>query len=280
MVAQTTVSVYAGSVMSDSVRDEVRAALARSDEAPPRACPRCERQERTRDEHCPHCGYSYFARPPAAVRRRRLAAVAAGLAVIGALAAGAITQIGRRDAQDRRDRTAHARLVTAEIARLKRVQAPHRGAAVALRPPAGATRAQRLAARHRLLLAVQDAITADARHRIATGELPKGTVSHSECGPFLRARDAVPDDRVLSKPIGRYDCVAALADAVHNGQTVGTLGYPFVAALDFRRFTYVTCRNSPAQGEAGRPLAFVRLDRACLATRSAAIGSGYVDPDS
>jgi hypothetical protein len=41
----------------------------------------------------------------------------------------------------------------------------------------------------------------------------------------------------------------------------------------------VICRNSPAQGEAGKSLAFVRLDRACLATKSAAIGSGYVDPD-
>ena len=40
------------------------------------------------------------------------------------------------------------------------------------------------------------------------------------------------------------------------------------------------CRNSPAQGEAGRPLAFVRLDRACLATNSKAIGAGYVDPET
>jgi len=42
--------------MSDSVRDEVRAALARKDEAPLRTCPRCGRVERTRDEECPHCG--------------------------------------------------------------------------------------------------------------------------------------------------------------------------------------------------------------------------------
>src|SRR3954471_23704262 len=117
------------------------------------------------------------------------------------------------------------------------------------------------------------------RSRRGTGEL-RGTISHTECGPFRRARDAVPDDRVLSKPIGRYDCVAVLANATHNGQTVGKLGYAWVAALDFRRYTYVICRNSPAQGEAGRPLAFVRLDRACLATNSRAIGSGYIDPET
>jgi hypothetical protein len=265
--------------MNDSVRDEVRAALARRDEAPLRTCPHCGRQARTRSEQCPHCGSSYFARPPAAVRRRRMVAVGAGVLVLLALAIGAVVLIHDRNAQDRRDRAERAKLVAAEIARLKRVQAPHRGSAVALKPPPGASAAQRLSARHDLVLAVQDAITADARARVRTGEL-RGTIVDTECGPFLRARDAVPDDRVLSKPIGRYDCVAVQSGAVHNGKAVGKVGYAFVAALDFRRFTYVLCRNSPAQGEAGRPLAFVRLQRACLATNSRALGAGYVDPDS
>jgi hypothetical protein len=265
--------------MSDSVRDEVRAALARKDEAPLRTCPRCGRAERTRSEQCPHCGSSYFARSAAEVRRRRIVAGSAALVVLAALVVGAAVLISDRNAQDKKDRAARAKLVAAEIARLKRVQAPHRGSAVALKPPRGASDAQRLAARHDLLLAVQDAITADARDRVKSGEL-HGAISHTECGPFLRAREAVPDDRVLSKPIGRYDCVAVQANAIRSGTTVGKVGYAFVAALDFRRFTYVTCRNSPAQGEAGRPLAFVRLDRACLATKSRALGAGYVDPDS
>jgi hypothetical protein len=113
--------------------------------------------------------------------------------------------------------------------------------------------------------------------RIAAGEI-QGPVSHTECGPFLRAPDAVPDDRVLSKPIGRYDCVAIQSNAVQSGKVVGSLGYPFVAALDFRRYTYVICRNTPAQSEAGKALAYVRLDRACLATKTAAVGTGYIDP--
>jgi hypothetical protein len=265
--------------MSDSVRDEVRAALARNDEAPLRTCPRCGREERTREEDCPHCGWSYFGRPPAAVRRRRLIAAVAGVVILAALAVGAIVLLSDKSAKDKRDSAARAQRVAAEIARLKRVQAPHRGADVALKPAKDASPAQQLKARHDFLLAVQDAITTDARGRVRAGEL-RGTISHTECGPFLRARYAVPDDRDLSKPIGRYDCVAVLANATHNGQTVGKLGYAWVAALDFRRYTYVICRNSPAQGEAGRPLAFVRLDRACLATNSKAIGSGYVDPET
>ncbi|MDX6659077.1 MAG: hypothetical protein QOH62_3870 [Solirubrobacteraceae bacterium] len=265
--------------MGDSVRDEVRAALARKDDVPVRACPRCGREERTRDERCRHCGSSYFASSAQAVRRRRIAAAIVGFVVLAGLAAGAISLLHARSVNDRNDRADRARRVAAEIKRLHRIQAPHRGAAPALRPKAGASDAQRLAARHGLLLAAQDAITVDARRRAATGELT-GPITHSECGPFLRAREAVPDDQVLAKPIGRYDCVAVKTSVNQGNTTVGKLGYAFVAALDFRRFTYVICRNSPAQGEAGKPLAFVRLDRACLATNSRKIGSGYVDPDA
>lgn len=265
--------------MSDSVRDEVRAALARRDEAPLRTCSNCGREEHTREERCPHCGWSYFGRTPAQVRRRRIGTALAGLAVLIALGVGAAVLLTDKSATDKRDRAVRAKLVAAEIARLKRVQAPHRGEDVALRPPKGASPAQQLKARHDLLVAVEQAITADARNRVRTGEL-KGTISHTECGPFLRARDAVPDDRVLSKPIGRYDCIAVQSDAIHRGETVGKIGYAWVAALHFDTFTYVTCRNSPAQGEAGKPLAFVRLDRSCIATNSRAIGSGYVDPEA
>jgi len=62
-----------------------------------------------------------------------------------------------------------------------------------------------------------------------------------------------------------------------SGSSVGSIGYPFVAALDFRRFTYVWCRNTPPQSERGESLAFVRLDRACLAAKGRALGTGYVD---
>jgi hypothetical protein len=263
--------------VDDSVRDEVRAALARPDEVPARVCPSCGREERTREERCPHCGFSYFAPRPQDVRRRRVAAGIVGVFLLGGLVAGTISLLHARSVNDRRDRAAHALRVAAEIKRLHRVQAPHRGAAVGLRPGAGASAARRLVARHRLLLAAQDAITLDARRRVAGGEIT-GPITHTECGPFLRAREAIPDDQVLTKPIGRYDCVAVKTSVNQGATTVGKLGYAFVAALDFRRFTYVICRNSPAQGEAGKPLAFVRLDRACLATTTAKIGSGYVDP--
>jgi hypothetical protein len=123
---------------------------------------------------------------------------------------------------------------------------------------------------------VEASITADARARARTGEL-EGPIRDSECGPFLKAPDAVPDDRVLAKRIGRYDCVAVKDDIRRDGASVGRIGYAFVAALDFDRFTYVWCRNTPPQSERGQALAVVRLERACLAATGRPVGNGYAD---
>jgi len=75
------------------------------------------------------------------------------------------------------------------------------------------------------------------------------------------------------------DCQALFdkADINRDGAAVGRLGYAFVAALDFDRFTYVWCRNTPPPSEAGKALAFVRLDRACQAAKGRAVGTGYAD---
>ena len=263
-----------------SARDEVKAALARGED-PLRSCPRCGREARTRDERCPFCGWSYYARPPRLARgTRRVLIAAAGVLALAALVTGVVLVLQAKQDREARQAAEHDAAVAAEIHRLRRVQAPHRGAARELRPPAGASRARRLAARHALVTATERRITLDARARAAAGEL-EGPISTTECGPILRAPDAVPDDRDLRKPVGRYDCVAVQgrSGAVRNGTgtVVGRLGHPFVAALDFRRFTFVWCRNTPPPSEAGKALAHVRLERACLAAKGRALGTGYVD---
>jgi hypothetical protein len=234
---------------------------------------------RTRDERCPRCGASYFARPPRlGPRARWVLAVAA----VAALAAGVVAVLEAKEDRDARQAAERRAAISAEAGRLRRIQAPHRGAARDLRPPAGATRSERLAARRALVLAAQRSITRDARARAAAGEL-EGPISGTACGPILRDPGAVPDDRVLAKDVGRYDCLAVKGrdGAVRNaeGTAVGRLGHPFVAALDFRRFTYVWCRNTPPPSERGRALAQVRLERACLAAKGRALGTGYVDVD-
>jgi hypothetical protein len=247
-------------------------------EAPLRTCPHCGFEERSTRERCTRCGRSVLVRAPRLRGRKRTYVIwggAAALVVVVAIIAVVLN--GVVSDRDKRESAEAKKAVAAEKARLKRIQAPHRGSATELRPAAGASDQTVLAARAALVRDVEASITRDAQGRDRAGEL-KGPIARTECGPLLKAKDAVPDDRVLSKPIGRYDCVAVKRSITGEaGQSVGRLGYAFVAALDFKRFTYVWCRNTPAQGERGESLAFVRLDRACLAAKGRALGTGYVD---
>jgi hypothetical protein len=251
------------------------------EQSPLRTCPSCGEERRTRFERCPECGSSYFAIPRAVIRRRKRIAAGAGAVVLVALVVLGVVLAGDRSSRQGRENAATAQRVAALRAKLTRIQAPHRGAAPQVRPAAGAADAQLLRARRELVVAVESSITTDARARAAAGELD-GPILRTTCGPILRSKDAIPDDRVLAKPIGRYDCIAVKSDVKGSaGTKVAELGHPFVAALDFRRFTYTWCRNTPAQSERGVALVFVRLERACLAAKGKALGTGYVDvPDS
>jgi hypothetical protein len=247
-------------------------------EVPLRTCPHCGFEERSERERCSRCGKSVLIRAPRLRGRQRTRVIwgsaALGVAAVAVIALVLSAVVSNRD---ERERKASAKAVAAERVRLKRLQAPHRGAATQLAPRAGASDLDRLNAREALVRAAEASITKDAKARERTGEL-EGPIVRTECGPLLKAKDAVPDDRILSKAIGRYDCVAVKSNVTGDaGQSVGRLGFPFVAALDFKRFTYVWCRNTPGQGERGAALAFVRLDRACLAAKGRALGTGYVD---
>jgi len=247
-------------------------------EVPLRTCPHCGFEERSTRERCTRCGRSVLVRPPRLRGRRRTYVIwGGGAALVVAVAAIALILNSVVSHRTKREDAEAKKSVAAEKARLRRIQAPHRGSATQLRPAPGASDQAVLAARAALVRDVEAKITTDAQARDRAGEL-QGPISRTECGPLLKAKDAVPDDRILAKPIGRYDCVAIKRSITGEaGQSVGRLGYAFVAALDFRKFTYVWCRNTPAQGERGVALAFVRLDRACLAAKGRALGTGYVD---
>lgn len=248
-------------------------------EPPLRTCPHCGREGRTRYERCPHCQRSYYA-PSRAQRRRRWLVGGATLLVLLLLGGvGGALALSDRDDREARQKAEQTRLVAQLRARLVRIQAPHSDAARRLKPPRGATDAQRLKARRALVVAVEHRITQDAQARARTGELD-GPIGNTVCGPILKSKQAIPDDRVLSKHVGRYDCVAVKKHVVTADDTkVAELGFAFVAAMNFDTYTYTWCRNNPAQGEAGKSLVFVRLDRRCLAASGQALGSGYVAAD-
>jgi hypothetical protein len=243
---------------------------------PLRTCPSCGREAQTRNERCPYCQTSYYAATRTERRRRWLIGATIAAVLITVLAVIAVIARSDRSERDAATKTEQTRRVAALRIRIAHQQAPHRGAARDLKPPASATDPQLLVARKALVGAVERQITNDARARVETGELT-GPFSHTTCGPILKSKAAIPDDRVLSKSIGRYDCVAVKRDVtLHPGQKVAELGYAFVAALNFKTYTYTWCRNNPAQGEAGKALVFVRLARACLAAKGKALGTGYV----
>ncbi|HWH95507.1 MAG TPA: hypothetical protein VNT03_16730 [Baekduia sp.] len=246
------------------------------DPPPLRTCPRCGREGRTRYERCPHCQASYYGLSPTQKRRRRMT-IAGVLVVLTALGAvGTVLALGDRTDREARQKERQTVLVERLRARLERIQAPHHGAAPGLKPPADGTDAELRAARKALVTTVEHRITADAQARAKAGELD-GPIMSTVCGPILKSKTAIPDDRVLTKHIGRYDCVAIKHHVLaQQGEKVAELGHAFVAALNFDTYTYTWCRNTPAQGEAGKALVFVRLERACLAATGKALGTGYV----
>jgi hypothetical protein len=259
-------------------REQVRAVFASHRHAEvTRTCAFCGRESTTSFELCPHCGRSYFDKPPRLSRTARRALIAVAGVLLAGLAVWLVPQlVDFRHRSDERTRASRAALIASERKRLIAEQRPHHGRAASLRPPPGAPAGDRLRARRRLVTRVERSITADARARIAAGLLEGQPPSATRCGPLVR-NQAAGDEEDLAKAVGRYSCVAVVRDAIQRGRRVGLFGIPFVAAVDFRRFTYVWCKDNPAANASETGLVFVRLARECLATKGKAFGTGYLE---
>jgi hypothetical protein len=247
---------------ADLVR-QVSDIFAATPETPMRRCPHCGAQERTRYEHCPACGKSYFVDPPRFSRRTRR-----GLTLLGTVTAlGALTLLVvvlEHQATDNasRERARRAAALATERRRLIRDQTPHH--AIVPRET-----------RHQMVARLEEAITADARGRVARGELRARAVRATRCGP-LNPGQRVPDENDPDKPLGRYSCLAVTQSARGRGGT-SDLGLPFVAVVDFRRGGLTWCKDNPVSpSDIKSQLAFVRLARECTAARGPAFGSGYL----
>lgn len=271
-----------GSEARERTREQVRAAFAATDETPVRRCPHCGAQRRTRYEHCPACSKSYFVAPPRFSRRTRL--VLALLVSQVAIAAVAAAVIGlTREATDSRSkqRARTAAAVAAERHRLSREQAPRHARAADLVPGPDASPSARRDARRQMRARLETVITADARRRIARGQLSGGTVGATECGPRNPRRQTRVEDS-LDQPLGRYSC-NAVTQTTRAGTVTSSLGIPFVAVIDFRRGKLTWCKDNPVSpSDIHSQLAFVRLARECTAARGPAVGSGYLSdlPDT
>lgn len=236
------------------------------------SCPHCGDPRAPRGERCPGCGRTRLLERRHG--RRGLIWAVAGLLVCGLLLVVLLATSGSRKERVSAQQRA---LIAKERARLKREQAPQWFAARDLRPAAGAGEAAVRRARAALVRRAEQEIEREARRRLRQGRLD-GPIRASSCKPLSTDPQAVPDDRLLTRGFGRYRCLAEIRDVPGTeGGVVAKFGHPWVAALDFRDFTFVICRDTPAQGERGVALVTVRLDRACLAATGPVVGDGYAD---
>jgi rRNA maturation protein Nop10 len=260
----------------ERTREDVRDIFARRTEVPLRSCPHCGEQARTRDERCPACGRSYFAKPARfSVRTRRTLQAAGAVAVAIVAVLVIVTLTNQAHDNKARTRAQQRAAAAAERARLAREQRPHHAVASALRDgDHAAPAAARLRRRQALVRRLEASITADARGRVARHELSARAVTATRCHPLING--ARGDELDLRRALGRYACEAAVGKASNEGVT-STLGLPFVGTVDFARGRLTWCKDNPVSAsDVKQALAFVRLARECTAARGPAFGSGYL----
>jgi len=153
----------------------------------------------------------------------------------------------------RRERAQRAAEIRSEKAQLRADQRLH--VVLGQRPAGPDSPALRRTARVQL----EQAIMSDARGRVKSGKL-EGPVANTACEP------STPQEETnLKSRTGLYKCIVVTGSIEKTPRTFSaTVGYPFVARVDYRRFSFAWCKTNPRPGEqAGHGLARVLLDPRC-----------------
>jgi hypothetical protein len=142
------------------------------------------------------------------------------------------------------ERLAQARAERVE--RLRREQQPR----FARGEPAAAS----LTARRRLLADAAAAVRGDARARVEAGTL-SGPIRRVECEPYPRSVTGRGAHEDLSRPVGRYACLAVIAEFGATAQQgAGAIGHPYRVRIDFDTGRYAFCKvaGRPGEGSIGQ----------------------------
>ena len=179
---------------------------------------------------------------------RRIGLWTAGAVVVLGLAAAII--VPKVDTAKRegaaRDARELAALRATRRAEIEREQRPHTGALP--------TPSRSVAARERLFAKAQADVLADARARAAARQL-QGPIRGISCIPYppggTTPQHAESDPAVGA---GAWSCTA-VTDYIKKTDVnaAGMLGYPFRLKVDFKRFSYVWCKENPVAGEQAMP---------------------------
>jgi len=183
-----------------------------------------------------------------------VAALGVGLVALAVALSPVIERSKDRHAREEAASSArHERQLIAEIRREQRPRFAH-----------AAPAAKDIAARGRLVASAAASIKADANTRAAAGEF-NGPILRVQCKPFPPSGATVPADRVPSKGIGRYSCLAVTSDIPATaGNRSGVVGHPYRTKIDFRSGRYAFCKIRGRPGElAVRADALVPVPRVC-----------------
>jgi hypothetical protein len=177
-----------------------------------------------------------------------------GVVLLGVALAIMIPRIDAgKNSRAEQDAATRARAQVQNKARIRREQTPHHGAALDLKPAAGASAGQRTAARAQLVTRLEDDVMADARDRAAQG-LIRPVAGPASCQP--------------SRGDGGTFGVLEARRIERTARTAsGAIGYPFRAVIDYRHFTYNWCKVEGIPGEMmiPDPNKLVALPKACQA---------------
>jgi hypothetical protein len=200
-------------------------------------------------------------RLPAWIWRRLPPVAKVGVALLPLVAVALVLALGpgiERGKEERASaeaqRVAQARAERVE--RLRREQQPR----FARGEPAPAS----LTGRRRLLADAAVAVRGDARARVEAGTL-SGPIRRVECEPFPRSVAGGGAHQDLSRPVGRYACLAVTtefgATAEHEA---GAIGHPYRVRIDFDTGRYAFCKVAGRAGEGSIGQApIVRIPAAC-----------------
>jgi type II secretory pathway pseudopilin PulG len=195
-------------------------------------------------------------------------ATAIGVVALGAAAALIVPAIqSSKDRAAKRDAAQLAADYAADVKRITKLEHPTFGKAPKPSNFDSLSPAGQRAMRARLFQTAQQDMLVDAKARVKTHEFNRDiqAISCDEYPPRPADEKTHPETN-LRKRVGVWDCTAVQDYITVPGKDdAGAFGYPFRLKVDFKRFSYVWCRENPPPGERAMldPRKVVGLPRVC-----------------
>lgn len=173
------------------------------------------------------------------------------LAFVALIAVALVIGPDIRQSKSERERAEQQERLRARAAREARIRREQRPRFVD-----GPAATAGVAARRRLLDAASASVLADARRRVAAGQL-RGPIGGIDCEPFPRNVAGIGAEDSTEQRFGRYACIAVTAEFKQTESTSGgLLGHPYRVRIDFDTGRYAFCKiaGRPAEGQLKRRL--------------------------